>query len=86
MYRWETVRARFSERPYRPVRVVTSEGQRFDVCQPGMVLVTERDLLIGLPSRKPGIYSHLARVEISQIVALEDLPVTAPPGNGEQQQ
>ena len=86
MYQPDTLRKRFGERPYRPVRVVTCDGRRFDVCQAGMVLVSELDLLIGLPSNKPGIYSNIARVAISDLAALEDLPAPVSPGNGQQPQ
>ena len=40
------------QRPFQPFRILTSDGATCDVRHPGMVLVTEREIIIAVP--KPG--------------------------------
>ncbi len=83
MFRAEEIQARLREKPFRPVRLIASEGLRYDIHHPDLVLVGERDLMIGFPApHKPNIYDRVVRVAIVHLVALEDLPVSVP-SNGE---
>jgi hypothetical protein len=84
MFTAEGIQSRLRERPFRPLRIVVSEGQQFNVYHPDLVLVGHRDLTIGLP-REPSssIYDRVTRVALVHVVALEDLPM-ATSGNGEQ--
>lgn len=83
MFHAEEIQARLREKPFRPVRLIASEGLRYDIHHPDLVLVGERDLMIGFPTpHKPGIYDRVVRVAIAHLVALEDLP-TSVPFNGE---
>jgi hypothetical protein len=80
MFRAEIVQARLREQPFRPLRIIASEGLRYDIHHPDLVLVGERDLVIGSPSRaNPTIYNQITRVAMVHIVALEDLPTPAAP-------
>jgi hypothetical protein len=81
MYRPEEIQARLRVRPFRPLRLIVSEGLRYDIVHPDLVLVGQRDLTIGSPSPgNPTIYDRLTRVAIVHVVGMEDLPVTTPPG------
>lgn len=83
MFRPDNILTRLHERPFRPLRIVVSEGQHFDIHHPDLVLVGERDLMIGFPSTEnPAVYDRVTRVALMHVVALEDLPAPAAPHNG----
>jgi hypothetical protein len=83
MFRPEDIQARLREKPFRPLRIIASEGQRFDIHHPDLVLVGQRDLIIGFPSPgNPGIYDRQTRVALVHIVALEELPLQPTQTNG----
>jgi hypothetical protein len=78
MFRAEQIQDRLREQPFRPIRIIASEGLRYDILHPDLVLVGERDLTIGFPSAaNPRLYNRLIRVAIIHIVGIEDLPSTA---------
>jgi hypothetical protein len=80
MFRAEEIQARLRERPFRLLRLIASEGLRYDIRHPDLVLVGERDLVIGSPSAaNPSVYDRITRVALIHVVALEDLPATASP-------
>lgn len=83
MFSPDEIQARLREKPFRPMCIVVSEGQRFDIHHPDLVLVGRRDLTIGFPGpENPAIYDRITRVALVHVVAMEDLPVSAPP-NGQ---
>jgi hypothetical protein len=85
MYRPEDIQARLREKPFRPLRIRVSEGLQYDIHHPDLVFVGSRDLMIGFPGPdSPSIYDRVTRVALVHVVALEDIPATAPPGNGQQ--
>jgi hypothetical protein len=82
MFRAEDIQARLRQQPFRPLRIVASEGMQFDIKHPDLVLVGRHDLTIGTPDPvTPSIYSGMIRVALVHIVALEDLPAVAPPSS-----
>jgi hypothetical protein len=84
MFSPEEIQARLREKPFRPVRIVASEGLRFDIRHPDLVFVGRRDLMIGTPDPEtPSLYDRVTRVALVHVVALEDLPATSgTSGNG----
>jgi hypothetical protein len=83
MFRAEDIRTRLREQPFRPLRIMASEGLRYDIHHPDLVLVGQRDLTIGFPSpENPAIYDRLVRIALLHLVGLEDLPAPAPATNG----
>ncbi len=84
MFNPEEIQARLRERPFRPLRIVASEGLRFDIRHPDLVFVGRRDLIIGTPDPEtPSLYDRITRVALVHVVALEDLPAAAATsGNG----
>jgi hypothetical protein len=84
MYTPEDIQARLKEKPFRPLRIIASEGLNFDIYHPDLVLVGLHDLMIGFPSRdNPTVYDGVTRVALMHIVALEELPVHAKAGDGQ---
>ena len=78
MFRAEEIQARIREQPFRPLRLIASEGLRYDIIHPDLVLVGQRDLTIGYPSQEnPRVYDRLIRVALVHLVGMEDLPVVS---------
>lgn len=78
MFRPEEIQARLSEKPFRPLRLIASEGLRYDIVHPDLVLVGQRELTIGFPSPdNPRLYDRLIRVALVHLVGVEDLSVPA---------
>jgi hypothetical protein len=83
MFTAEEIQARLREQPFRPLRIVASEGLRFDIQHPDLVFVGRRDLMIGTPdAASPSVYDRIVRVALVHVVALEDLPGTPASANG----
>jgi hypothetical protein len=75
MFSPEEIQARLREQPFRPLRIIASEGLRFDIRHPDLVLVGRRDLAIGTPDpNTPSLYDRITRLALVHVVALEDLP------------
>jgi hypothetical protein len=84
MFGWDDILKRIRQKPFRPFRIIASEGQRFDIYHPDLVLVGHRDLAIGHPGPdNPAVYDGLTQVALVHVVALENLPEQTPsPSNG----
>ncbi len=84
MFGYEEILTRLREKPFRPFRIIASEGLTYDINHPDLVFVGRRDIMVGFaaPSH-PNVYDRVVRVALVHIVALEDLPVAAKPGNGQ---
>ena len=79
MFTAEGIKARLNEKPFRPLRIIASEGLSYDIFHPDLVWVGWNDLQIGFASPDhPTIYDRTIRVAMSHVVGLEDLPVSAP--------
>jgi hypothetical protein len=82
----DDIRNRFAQRPFLPVRIVTSSGESYTITHPDLVLIGRREIVIGIATPlNPSYFDQLARVSILHITALEDLPVAAPAGGNGQQ-
>jgi len=85
MYSAEDILDRLREKPFRPLRLVGSEGLRYDIHHPDLILVGRHDLMIGhADPASPSIYDRITRLALAHLVAIEELPAAAVPGNGQQ--
>jgi hypothetical protein len=85
MFSAEDVQTRLRLRPFQPLRIIASEGLKYDIYHPDLVLVGRHDLMIGSPSSENhSVYDRVTRVALVHIVAMEELPVPSTPKNGEQ--
>jgi hypothetical protein len=83
MFTPEEIQTRLRQRPFRPVRLIASEGLHYDIVHSDLVLVGRRDLTIGFATAEnPAIYDRQVRVALVHVVALEDLPAATVPPNG----
>jgi hypothetical protein len=85
MFSADDIQARLRQRPFLPVRIVTSSGQAYDVTHPDLVLVSKRCLLVGVPSHDhPSQFETADYVAVMHITDLQNLPAPAlPEGNGQ---
>lgn len=86
MFSADDIQTRIKDRPFIPVRIVTSSGQMFDIFHPDLVMVGRRSLTIGTSSTENlRHYELTTRVALMHITAMEDLPAPAlPHPNGPQ--
>lgn len=86
MFTAEDIETRIHQRPFVPVRIVTSAGQMFDIYHPDLIMIGRRALILGTASTEnPKHFEQATRVALLHVTALEDLPTPAPPsGNGQQ--
>lgn len=84
MFSAEDIQARLRIKPFKPFRIIASEGQRFDVHHPDLVMVGRRDLTIGFPDpANPTVYDRQTQIALVHVVALDNIPVPTPPTNGQ---
>jgi hypothetical protein len=75
----EVIKARLNEKPFRPLRIIVSEGLSYEIEHPDLVWVGWRDLQIGFASPDhPTIYDRTVRIAMGLVVGLEDIPSAAP--------
>ena len=82
MFSHDEILARLRERPFRPFRIIASEGLRFTVRHPELVLPLRRELFIGQTANEDSDVAERAiRVAMVHIVALEEpeASATVPP-------
>ena len=83
MFSPDDIQSRLRERPFPPLRIVTTTNQTFDVYHPDLVLVARRFLIVGLPSTEnPSQADQVTRVALVHVAELRDLPALSPPTNG----
>lgn len=81
----DTIWQRIRQRRWKPFRLKTSDGDRYDVLHPEMIFVSKTSLTIALYDRgeKPGVEPPQRQVFVSplHVTAVEDLPARRG-GNG----
>ncbi len=79
MFTSDDIQARLRERPFVPVRIITSSGQSYDVSHPELVLIGRRFLIIGTASNEnPSQIEAASRVAVMHVTDLQDIPNAAP--------
>lgn len=83
IFKPDDVKDRLRERPFRPVRIVTTTDQHYDIYHPDLVMVLQRFLMVGTASSDdPSLADSVTRVALVHVAELRDLPITSPPSNG----
>jgi hypothetical protein len=79
MFSADDIQNRLREKPFVPLRVVTSSGQSYDITHLDLVLVGRRSLIIGLVSNdNPSQFETASRVAVMHVTDLQDIPARAP--------
>jgi hypothetical protein len=69
----ETVQEYLLRQPFQPFRIFVSDGPVYDVYQPGMVLVTQRDVIIGLPRPGARFPKRVAHCDLLHVTRIEPI-------------
>ena len=76
MFTAADIQKRIKEKPFVPLRIITSSGDYYDVFHPDLIMVGTRQLFIGAASEEnPTVFDRYSIVAIMHITALETLPV-----------
>ena len=79
MFTADDIQARLRERPFVPMRIVTSSGQSYAVSHPDLVLVGRRFLIIGTASNEnPTQIDAASRIAVMHVADLQDIPNALP--------
>ena len=82
MFTAENVLERVREQPFRPLRVVTTTGQTYDIYHPDQIFVARSFLMVGIPStRTSGVSDLITRVSLINVAEIQDLPTPVAAGN-----
>jgi hypothetical protein len=80
MFSADDIQSRLHERPFTPVRIVTTTNQTYDIYHPDLVLVGRRFLIVGTPSNdNPTQAEQVNRISVIHVTELRDLPVPTAP-------
>ncbi len=83
MFSPDDIQARLRQRPFTPMRIMTTTSEAYDVYHPDLVLVARRFLIIGLPSAENSSQAEqVTRVVLLHVAEMRDLPVPAAPAAG----
>jgi hypothetical protein len=85
MFSADDLTKRVRQRPFVPLRIVTSAGEQYDVRHPDLIMVGRRDIAVGTASTEnPEHYDQLTRIAIMHVSALQDLPASSQSGGNGQ--
>ena len=80
----EELRDVLRQKPFKPFRLVMTDGEGYDIRHPDLLWVGQRSAMVGLTG-EPGktFYERAVKVDLSHIVRLEPLAsLRQPPQNG----
>ena len=79
MFTADDIHARVHQRPFVPMRIITSGGQTYDIYHPDLVMVGRRSITVGTASSEnPLHYDQTTRIAVLHVTDLEDLPSPMP--------
>ena len=84
MFTADDIQARVRQRPFLPMRLVTTTGESYDIYHPDLIMVGRRSLIIGTASAEnPSQFEQVTRVAILHVTELRDLPIPAQSTGGD---
>jgi hypothetical protein len=70
-------------RPFRPFRIVLTDGATYDIQHPELLMVGVRDIVIGIAAAPaPTLFVRPVIADLLHVVRAEPLPDAPPQGNG----
>ena len=69
----ETIQKHLLHHPFRPFRVCLSDGTSYEVRQPEMVFVAQREIIIGLPKPGERFPRHTVDCDLLHITRIEPI-------------
>ncbi len=82
MFTVDYMLSKFRERPFVPLRLITSSGQSYDITHPDLVLVSKSRIIIGTASNEhPGAFETTSTVSMLHVTDLQEIEVPAKSGS-----
>lgn len=79
----EELQAVARRQPFEPFRIVLTTGATYDIRHPDLIMVGRRSAIIGIVNEPNGtMYDRTFKVDLLQVVGIEELPVHPPSANG----
>ncbi len=75
----QTFRELLSQKPFRPFRLVMSNGQTYEVRHPEMAMLTRTDILVGIDIADDGVPAEFKICSLLHVTSIEPLSI-APAG------
>jgi hypothetical protein len=75
----ETVQKHLLQQPFRPFRVFLSDGAVYEVRQPEMVFIAQREIIIGLPKPGEKFPRHTVYCDLLHVTRIEPIDGKTPP-------
>jgi hypothetical protein len=69
----QTFRELFSRRPFKPLRLVMSSGQAYEIRHPEMALLTRTDVLVGVGETDEGVPAEFRICSLLHVTSVEPL-------------
>lgn len=69
----QTFREMLAQRPFQPVRLITSSGQAYEIRHPEMAFLTRTSILIGLDAAEDNIPAEFKIVSLLHVTAIEPI-------------
>ena len=77
MKSFASVRKLWKQRPFKPFRIITDTGQRYDVPGPEYILVTTTTLVVGVGKDENDIFDSMRELGVLNVNAIEPLGASA---------
>jgi hypothetical protein len=76
----QTFRELLSQRPFKPLRLVMSSGQVYEVRHPEMAMLTRTDILVGVGASDDGVPAEFRICSLLHVTSIEpiDLATAGP--------
>ena len=70
----QTFRELLAQRPFKPLRLVMSSGQTYEVRHPEMAWLTRTSILVGVDDSEEGVPAEFKICSLLHVTAVEPLP------------
>jgi hypothetical protein len=78
----QTFRELLAQQPFRPFKLVMSNGQSYEVRHPEMAMLTKTDMLVGVDIAEDGVPAEFRICSLPHVTAVE--PLGGPSAKGSQ--
>ena len=69
----QTFKEMLARRPFQPVRLVMSSGQRYEIRHPEMAFLTRTDILVGTGAAEDGVPAEFKICSLLHVTAIEPI-------------
>ena len=73
----QTVRQLLTARPFKPFRLAMSSGEKYEVRHPGMAMLTQTEILVGIDETRDGVPAEFKICSLLHVTSVEPLNSTA---------